>query len=122
MLAVLLPVGVPVAIFHYASGRIGNGIMLTLALLVGVVMVVSDLRGAQDEPLAVPEPADGPDPSSGLDEDGDGWLDRPSDAPLPGPFQAAFDEIIRERQRQRQHDRERAASHDPLEREERHEV
>jgi uncharacterized protein (TIGR03382 family) len=45
-------VAVPVAIFHYASGRIGNGIMATVAVLVGAAILLAERRAAREEHVA----------------------------------------------------------------------
>jgi hypothetical protein len=97
--AFLVPIAIPVAIFHFVSGRYGNGIMATGAILVGsaVLLISIHSRGVSDEPVVV-EPDD--------DDDWFGWLedehpvdalDRPTDEPLPAPFQAVLDEIFSKR-------------------------
>jgi hypothetical protein len=48
-LMIMVLVAVPVAIFHYASGRIGNGIMATVAVLVGTAILMIDWRAAEEE-------------------------------------------------------------------------
>ncbi len=93
--AILVPIAIPVAIFHFASGRYGNGIMATGAILVGsAVLLISIRTGGVDEEQVVDQPDD--------DDDWFGWiedenpadeLDRPTNEPLPAPFQAALDEI-----------------------------
>ena len=94
--AVLVPIAIPVAVFHFVSGRIGNGIVAVAAILVGsAVLVISVRTGGVAEERAV-------DDGGGSDDDWFGWLedddpadalDRPTDEPLPGPFQSALDEI-----------------------------
>lgn len=97
--AFLVPIAIPVAIFHFVSGRYGNGVMATGAILVGsaVLLISIHSRGVADEPI-VDQPDD--------DDDWFGWLedeepldalDRPTDEPLPAPFQAALDEIFSKR-------------------------
>lgn len=92
--AFLVPVAIPVAIFHFVSGRYGNGIMATGAILLGsVVLIISIRTGGVAEERVVDD---------GGDDDWFGWLeeddpadelDRPADEPLPAPFQAVLDEI-----------------------------
>jgi hypothetical protein len=41
---VAIVVAVPVAAYHYSSGRIGNGIIATAALIIAAVMVYRDYR------------------------------------------------------------------------------
>lgn len=97
--AFLVPIAIPVAIFHYVSGRYGNGIMATGAILVGTVVLVISVksRGMADEQVV---------DDDGGDDDWHGWLedddpadelDRPAKEPLPTPFQAALDEILAKR-------------------------
>lgn len=96
--AILVPIAIPVAIFHFVSGRYGNGIVATGALLVGSIVLIMTIRarGVADEEIV-----DGSD-----DDDWFGWiededpldaLDRPTDEPLPAPFQAVVDEIFARR-------------------------
>lgn len=90
----LVPIAIPVAIFHFVSGRYGNGIMATGAILLGsAVLVISSRSGGITEPAAT---------DGGDDDDWNGWLededpadelDRPTTEPLPAPFQAVLDEI-----------------------------
>ena len=94
--AVLVPIAIPVAIFHFVSGRFGNGIVAVGAILVGsAVLIISVKTGGI---AAERQPVD----AGGGDDDWFGWpedddpadeLDRPTDEPLPAPFQAALDEI-----------------------------
>lgn len=44
----MVAVAVPVAIYHYASGRIGNGIMATLAIVVGTALLMRDWRHVEE--------------------------------------------------------------------------
>ncbi len=41
--ALFLAVGIPVGIFHFVAGRIGNGILVTTAVVVGASMLAWDL-------------------------------------------------------------------------------
>jgi hypothetical protein len=91
---------IPVALFHYASGRVGNGLMATGAILLGATLVVLDMRDAgtvtDDEPddvLLDPDDFWWPDAADHLDDAA--WLDRVTDEPLPGPFQAVLDDLHR---------------------------
>ena len=97
--AFLVPIAIPVAIFHYVSGRYGNGIMATGAILVGTAVLIISIktRGSGPEQVVVDD---------GDDDDWFGWLedddpadelDRPTEEPLPAPFQAALDEIFAKR-------------------------
>ncbi len=97
--AFLVPIAIPVAIFHYVSGRYGNGIMATGAILVGTAVLIISIktRGTAQEQVV---------DNNGGDDDWFGWLedddpadelDRPTDEPLPAPFQAALDEIFAKR-------------------------
>jgi hypothetical protein len=89
---IVLPLAIPVALFHFVSGRVGNGIIATVAILAGAVMVA--LRVREDDQPAEPV---GVEQSGGLDGwDGGGsvWLDGPATQPLPGPFQAVWEEIM----------------------------
>lgn len=93
--AILVPIAIPVAIFHFVSGRYGNGLMATGAILVGsAVLLISIRTGGIHGEQVVEQPDD--------DDDWFGWiedenpadaLDRPTDEPLPAPFQAVLDEI-----------------------------
>lgn len=93
--AFLVPIAIPVAIFHFVSGRIGNGIMATGAILLGSAVLVISIRSggiATEQP--VEDPPDDDDWFGWLeDEDPANELDRPTDEPLPAPFQAVLDEI-----------------------------
>jgi hypothetical protein len=96
----LVVLAIPVALFHYASGRIGNGLMATGAILLGATLVVLDMRDAgavagnePDDVLLDPDDFWWPDAADHLDDDT--WLDRISDEPLPGPFQAVLDDLHR---------------------------
>ncbi len=92
--AILVPIAIPVAIFHFVSGRYGNGIVATGAVLVGSIVLILTIRarGAPEEQIV----------EGGDDDDWFGWiededpldaLDRPTNEPLPAPFQAVLDEI-----------------------------
>lgn len=92
--AFLVPIAIPVAIFHFVSGRYGNGIMATGAVVVGTAVLIISIkaRGVAEEQFV----------DNGDDDDWFGWLedenpadelDRPTDEPLPAPFQAVLDEI-----------------------------
>jgi hypothetical protein len=94
--AFLVPIAIPVAIFHFVSGRIGNGIMATGAILLGSAVLIISIRSGG---IANEQPVDNPPDD---DDDWFGWLededpidelDRPTDEPLPAPFQAVLDEI-----------------------------
>lgn len=96
--AFLVPIAIPVAIFHFVSGRYGNGIMATGAILIGsaVLFISIKARGVAEEQIV----------DNGDDDDWFGWLedenpadelDRPTDEPLPAPFQAVLDEIFSKR-------------------------
>ena len=98
--AILVPIAIPVAIFHFVSGRYGNGIMATGAILVGsVVLLISIRTGGVAEEQVIDQPDDDDDDWFGWIEDEDpiDALDRPTDEPLPAPFQAALDEIFSKR-------------------------
>lgn len=91
---------IPVALFHYASGRVGNGLMATGAILLGLTLVILEAR--QRAAPAAEAPAEvvlGPDdywwPDAADHLDDDAWLDRITDEPLPAPFQAVMDELQR---------------------------
>jgi hypothetical protein len=107
--AALILLAIPIAVFHYVSGRIGNGLMMTLAVTVGIGMLVYELRPSsaseseQEAPVELgPDDYWWPDGADHLDDDA--WLDRVSDEPLPGPFQAVLDELQRKHERVRSHD------------------
>src|SRR5687768_5687116 len=96
--AFLVPIAIPVAIFHFVSGRYGNGIMATGAILVGsaVLLISIKAHGVAEEQVV----------DNGDDDDWFGWLededpadalDRPTDEPLPSPFQAVLDDIFSKR-------------------------
>ena len=93
--AILVPIAIPVAIFHFVSGRYGNGLMATGAILVGsAVLLISIRTGGVAEEQAVEQPDDDDDWFGWIeDEDPLDALDRPTDEPLPAPFQAVLDEI-----------------------------
>lgn len=40
---IMLLIGIPTGIFHFVSGRYGNGIMVTSAVLIGATMLIIDL-------------------------------------------------------------------------------
>lgn len=97
--AFLVPIAIPVAIFHIVSGRYGNGIVAVGAILVGstVLFISIHSRGTATEHVV---------DDGGDDDDWFGWLededpidalDRPTDEPLPAPFQAVLDEIFSKR-------------------------
>jgi hypothetical protein len=90
----LVPIAIAAAIFHFASGRIGNGIMAIGAVIVGLIVVTIRASAMQNE--ADVAPVDEDDDWFGWDEDADpaDELDRPTDEPLPAPFQTVFDEIL----------------------------
>lgn len=48
MLAILI--AIPVAIYHYSSGRYGNGIIATAALIVAALIVYRDYHVGTGEP------------------------------------------------------------------------
>jgi hypothetical protein len=48
ILAILI--AIPVAAFHYSSGRYGNGIIATAALIVAALVVYRDYRAGMSEP------------------------------------------------------------------------
>ena len=93
----LVPIAIPVAIFHFVSGRIGNGIMATGAILLGSVVLLISIRSREEASEVV------------VDHDDDEWfgwledeepadaLDRPTEEPLPAPFQSVLDEIFTKR-------------------------
>ena len=93
--AFLVPIAIPVAIFHFVSGRYGNGIMATGAILLGsAVLVISIRTGGATEEQVIDQPDDDDDWFGWLeDEDPADELDRPTTEPLPAPFQAVLDEI-----------------------------
>ncbi len=93
--AFLVPIAIPVAIFHFVSGRYGNGIVAVGAVLVGsAVLVISIRTGGVAEEQAVDDGGDDDDWFGWLeDDDPADALDRPTDEPLPAPFQAVLDEI-----------------------------
>jgi len=93
--AILVPIAIPVAIFHFVSGRYGNGIMATGAILLGsAVLLISIRTGGVAEEQVVDRPDDDDDWFGWIeDEDPLDALDRPTDEPLPAPFQAVLDEI-----------------------------
>jgi len=93
--AFLVPVAIPVAIFHFVSGRYGNGIVAVGALLVGsAVLIISIRTGGVAEEQTVDDGGDDDDWFGWLeDDDPADALDRPTDEPLPAPFQAVLDEI-----------------------------
>jgi hypothetical protein len=94
----LVPIAIPVAIFHFVSGRIGNGIMATGAILLGSVVLLISIRTRGEAAEVVTD--------NGDDDDWFGWLeddepadvlDRPTEEPLPAPFQSVLDEIFSKR-------------------------
>jgi hypothetical protein len=93
--AFLVPIAIPVAIFHFVSGRYGNGIMATGAILLGsAVLVISIRTGGATEEQVIDQPDDDDDWFGWLeDDDPADELDRPTNEPLPAPFQAVLDEI-----------------------------
>lgn len=93
--AFLVPIAIPVAIFHFVSGRYGNGIMATGAILLGsAVLIISIRTGGVAEEQIVDQPDDDDDWFGWLeDDDPADELDRPTNEPLPAPFQAVLDEI-----------------------------
>jgi hypothetical protein len=101
----ILPAAIPIAIFHFVSGRIGNGLMASGAVVAGTVMMILRMR---DEPPAEAVPADDPDDFDGWGDGGSVWLDGPSDRPLPGPFQAVWESIMQESAGDDSYGRERA--------------
>ena len=97
---VIVPIAIAAAIFHFASGRIGNGIIATGAVIAGAVVVLIRANAAASEI------ADEPYLNDDDDDDWFGWeenedpadaLDRPTEEPLPAPFQAVLDEIMSRR-------------------------
>jgi hypothetical protein len=40
----IMLVAIPVAIYHFASGRYGNGIIATAAVIVGALLLLRDMR------------------------------------------------------------------------------
>ena len=100
--AAFVVLAIPVALFHYASGRIGNGLMATGAILLGATLIALDLRDAEvdvdeqetDDVVLGPDDFWWPDAADHLHDDA--WLDRVTDEPLPGPFQAVLDDLHRE--------------------------
>lgn len=93
LLLCIMPLALPIAIFHFVSGRTGNGIMATGAMLAGTVVILISARSGsgpqQAEPAGI---VDDFDDSDG----GSAWLDLPTDRPLPGPFQEVWEAIMRE--------------------------
>lgn|GEM_PF-4321277 len=97
--AFLVPIAIPVAIFHFVSGRYGNGVMATGAILIGSIVLAIRIRsGGTTEEQYVEQPDDDDDWFGWLeDEDPADALDRPTEEPLPAPFQAVLDEIFSKR-------------------------
>lgn len=94
----LVPIAIPVAIFHFVSGRIGNGIMATGAILLGSVVLLISIRTRGEAAEVVVDNDDDDDWFGWLeDEEPADVLDRPTDEPLPAPFQSALDEIFSKR-------------------------
>lgn len=60
---IMLLIGIPTAIFHFLSGRYGNGILVSTAVLVGATMLVLDLssgnRNWWGNPRGDSDPAQG---------------------------------------------------------------
>lgn len=97
--ALLVPIAIPVAIFHFVSGRYGNGIMATGAILIGsAVLIISIRTGGVAEQQTVDHTGDDDDWFGWLeDENPADILDRPATEPLPAPFQTVLDDIFSKR-------------------------
>jgi len=95
LLLCILPLAIPIAIFHFASGRIGNGLIASGAAVTGTVIVMLSLRG-YGEPQPQAAPVDTSDGHDDWDDGGSAWLDGPTDRPLPGPFQEVWESIMRD--------------------------
>lgn len=109
LLLCILPLAIPVAIFHFISGRIGNGLIASGAVLAGAIIVLLCMRGYGE---SRPVPAQS-DESNGRDDgdDGSAWLDGPTDQPLPGPFQEVWETIMRDGVRVEDHEPARPREH-----------
>jgi hypothetical protein len=93
----LIVIALPVAAFHFHSGRIGNGLIAAGAAIIGGVIIAIDLRnGRFDQFDTFNEPQF--DDQDDWDDNWDDvdWIDRPTDEPLPGPFQAFWEELQRQ--------------------------
>lgn len=95
LLLCILPLALPIAIFHFVSGRIGNGLIASGAVVAGAVVVLISARSG-GEPQPVVAPLNASDDHDDSDDGGSALLDLPTDHPLPGPFQAVWESIMRD--------------------------